>query len=134
MALLRASLANSSASLEDRPVSPHAWVRLAYAQLVTAGPSPLVGTLIENSMRTGRAVPELTFARLDLLLRTWTDISAVQRQVTGDLIRQAWRQDAVRLGRLVHRSGAAAIARMALAAVPGAGAELDRILSREEQR
>jgi hypothetical protein len=105
----RSSLTSSTQALADAPVSPHTWTRLAYAELTTVGPTARIGELLASSLVTGAAVPELTFARLDLLLRAWPEVRPADRQLAG-------------------------IARLALAAIPGAPEELDRILSREDAR
>ena len=104
--------------LSSAPASPHAWTRLAYAEMLAAGPSSSVASALTMSMLTARYEPDLLFARLELCLINWSYFSRSDRDQVLDQVRIAWRQAPDRLVKVAIGSNGLGAVRAALARTP----------------
>ncbi len=131
----RSALARQTAEalregLVRAPAQPHSWLRLAYARVIETGPSPEIAALLAHSVEAGPFVGEITISRLELLLRTWGDLSPDLRSYTGKQVRYAWKNDHRGLIKAAKRSDRAYIIRFALRTVPGALDQFDAAMPR----
>lgn len=110
------------------PANPFAWARLGYVQLVRHGRSQAVAEALKMSMLTGSHLPRLMFSRLRLSLTTWRYFDGEEREMVKRQVRLAWKASPKKLVRLADRQNARRIVRRALADVPGAVAEFDRLV------
>lgn len=114
----RTLLADSIVSLRRglilAPARPHAWTRLAYAELAAEGSRATVAQALEMALITAPYEPKLLFARLELCLLAWASLSDEAGARTYDQIRLAWKQDPKRLVALARGMGRANIVRSAL--------------------
>ncbi len=131
----RSALARQAAEalregLVRAPAQPHSWLRLAYARVIETGPSPEIAALLARSVEAGPFVGEITISRLELLLRTWHDLSPDLRSYARKQVRYAWKNDYRGLIKAAKRSDRAYIIRFALRAVPGALDQFDAAIPR----
>lgn len=120
------------ASLRDglavAPASPHAWARLAYAELVAHGPSAAVAAALDMSLRTAPFEPRLLRVRVELSLHAWPYLTAEVRQLVHEQIRQAWRQSRSQLIVIARYTGRENVVRRALSERPAERAEFEQLL------
>lgn len=126
--LVDQALASLDLALRAAPANPHAWTRLAYADLLTRGPSRSVSAALAMSILTARYEPDLMFARLELSLGAWRYFPLQDRDLVLDQVRLAWRRSPERLVELAKRTGEIAAIRVALAAAPADLAAFERRL------
>ena len=112
------------------PASPHGWARLAYAELVTGGPSPAVARALAMSLRTAPFEPRLTRVRVELSLLAWPFLTTPTRGLVGDEIRLAWRQSRSELLEIARQSRRDDVVRAALSEDPAALSEFERLLGK----
>lgn len=110
------------------PASPHAWARLAYAELVANGPSAAVATALDMSLRTAPFEPRLLRVRVELSLHAWPYLTAEVRRLVHEQIRQAWRQSRSQLIVIARYTGRENVVRRALSEHPAARAEFEQLL------
>ncbi len=115
-------------ALRAAPAHPHAWTRLAYAELLTRGPSRSVASALAMSLLTARYEPNLMFQRLELCLGAWRYFPLQDRDLVLGQVRLAWRRSPVRLVEIAQRTGQVAVIRAALAATPADLAAFERRL------
>jgi hypothetical protein len=108
------------------PASPHAWTRLAYAELVANGPSAPVASALEMSLRTAPFDPRLLRVRIELCLRAWPYLTAAARRLVHEQVRLAWRQSGSELIAIARHAGREDVVRGALSQRPADRAEFDR--------
>lgn len=106
--------------LERAPVRPHAWVRLAYAEMLKPGPSAEVASLLEQSLTAGRFIGEISVFRIDLLLQNWEHLSFEMRKAVGAQMRYAWEHRSQMLIEVAKRTGREQVLRFAVRSIPGA--------------
>jgi hypothetical protein len=78
------------------PANPYAWARLAYAEALTAGWSPLALSALRMALVTAPYEPRLLWSRLRLAFIAWPHMPADDRDLVFQQIRFAWnrsRQD-----------------------------------------
>ena len=114
------------------PASPHAWARLAYAELVANGPSATVATALDMSLRTAPFEPRLLRVRVELSLHAWPYLTAEVRRLVHEQIRQAWRQSRSQLIVIARYTGRENVVRRALSEHPADRAEFEQLLRRIE--
>lgn len=122
------ALASLALALRAAPANPHAWTRLAYADLLARGPSRSVASALAMSILTARYEPDLMFARLELSLGAWRYFPLQDRDLVLGQVRLAWRRSPERLVGLAKRTGEIAAIRAALAAAPADLAAFERRL------
>ncbi len=114
--------------LTKAPARPHAWTRLASAELITRGPSPEVAVALEMALLTAPYDPRLLFARLELCLIAWSELSPTTRDLVYRQVRFAWNRSRDRLVELAVISNADDIVRIALSGSPDDLAEFEERL------
>ncbi len=110
------------------PASPHAWARLAYAELVANGPSAAVASALDMSLRTAPFEPRLLRVRVELSLHAWPYLTAEVRRLVHEQIRQAWRQSRSQLIVIARYTGRENVVRRALSEHPAERAEFEQLL------
>jgi len=126
--LLKQSIASLEEGLAMAPLSPTAWLRLAYARSVMDGPSPAVADALRMSILTGPHEPELAFLRLRLCLLAWDHLSDDDRVLVRRQIRFAWQVSRRSLVTLAEESTRLREIRLGLLEDPDALAEFERML------
>lgn len=111
------------------PANPFAWARLGYVRLLRHGRSQAAAEALKMSILTGSHLPRLMFSRLRLSLMMWRYFDGEGRDLVKGQVRLAWKASPQKLVRLARRRKAEKIARRALADVPGAVAEFDRLVA-----
>ncbi len=96
------------------PANPFAWTRLAYAQLLMTGPSPLVASVLRMAMLTARYEPRLLFIRLGLCFQSWSYFKPEDRELVYQQVRLAWRKSRKRLVDMAVKTGQVNVVRAAL--------------------
>ena len=118
-------------SLRLAPASPHAWTRLAYAEmLLHDGPTDAAASALAMSMLTGRYEPDLMFARLELCFLAWPNFAIGDRELVLDQVALAWRKSPKRLLDAALATDGTSILRGAFAGDPAILADLERRLAR----
>lgn len=121
----RQAVASLREGLPRAPASPHAWARLAYAELVAQGPSPTVARALDMSLRTAPFEPRLTRVRVELALLAWPFLTSPTRRLVAAQIRLAWRQARSGLVEIARHSGRDDVVRAALSGDPAAVSEFE---------
>ena len=112
--LLTEAIGSLRKGLALAPARPHAWTRLAYAELAAGRPLEQVARALEMALITAPYEPRLLFPRLELCLLAWPGLSEQTVKRAHEQIRIAWTRDPNRLVALAHSSGRANIVRSAL--------------------
>jgi len=111
------------------PVRPHAWLRLAYVEMMQSGPSAEVAAVLGRSLEAGRFVGEISLVRMELLLRNWAHLPFEVRALVGEQIRYVWRRQPGKLIVLARITGTTQILRLSLRSIPGSLEMIDRHLA-----
>jgi hypothetical protein len=128
---IRRAAAALRTSLRLAPASPHAWTRLAYAEmLLHDGPTDAAAAALAMSMLTGRYEPDLMFARLELCFLAWPNFAVADRELVLDQVALAWRKSPKRLLDAALATGGAGILRGAFAGDPAILTDLERRLAK----
>lgn len=127
---IRRAAAALRTSLRLAPASPHAWTRLAYAEmLLHDGPTDAAASALAMSMLTGRYEPDLMFARLELGFLAWPNFAIADRELVLDQVALAWRKSPKRLLDAALATDGTGILRGAFAGDPAILADLERRLA-----
>ena len=110
------------------PASPHAWTRLAYADLVANGPSARVASALEMSLATAPFEPRLLRVRVELCLWAWPYLSPEVRRLVDEQIRLAWQRTRPELVVIARHTGRENVVRAALSDDAAGRAEFERLL------
>lgn len=112
------AIASLKEALRLAPANPYAWTRLAYAEVLTAQPSPEVVAALRMALLTATYEPHLLFPRLELCLIMWRHFELEDRDLVLRQARFAWRADPDRVIQLARRWNRLGVVRAALAASP----------------
>lgn len=112
--LLAEAIESLRKGLALAPARPHAWTRLAYAELAAGKPLESVARALEMALITAPYEPGLLFPRLELCLLVWPALSEQTSKRAYEQIRIAWTRDPNRLVGLARSSGRVNIVRSAL--------------------
>ncbi len=96
------------------PSNPFAWTRLAYAQTLMTGPSPMVASCLRMAMLTARYEPRLLFIRVELCLQSWSYFRTGDHELVFQQVRLAWRKNGKRLVDMAVETGQVNVVRAAL--------------------
>lgn len=113
-------------SLRHGPASPHAWTRLAYAEMLLYGPSESSASALIMSMLAARYEPDLMFARLQLSLISRPFFSPSDLDMVNAQIRLAWQRSPKRVAGLARSEAWADMLRSAFVRDPDALADFER--------
>ncbi len=113
------------------PASPFAWTRLAYAEIVAAGPSPAALSAFRFGLVMAPYVPRLTVARISLGFAVWPELQPADKRMIFQQVRFAWKsgKDRKRLVEFaMQQEGRANLVRAALLRTPDDLAAFERDL------
>lgn len=125
---IRLAVRSLKASLALTPVNPHAWSRLAYAQILRDGPSADVAASIRMSVYLGPHETDLVFSRLRLSFVAWSHLTEEDRELVARQIRFAWKISDEELALLAMATGRYKEIRLALLETPEILADFENVL------
>ena len=128
--LVEKAIASLRSGVMLAPARPHAWTRLAYAEVLSGKPPPAVVPALRMALLTATYEPGLLFIRLELGLYAWRYFERGERSLVLKQVRLAWRNSPERLVALAQQSRALGIVRAALARSPADLAEFDNLVQR----
>ncbi len=128
--LIDGAIASLRSGLMLAPARPHAWTRLAYAELLSGKPARAVVPALRMALLTATYEPGLLFVRLELCLIAWRYFERDGRALIFKQVRLAWRDSPDRLVALAQRSGGLGIIRASLAHSPSDLAEFEKRFQR----
>jgi len=99
-AYLQRAIDALAAGLARAPANPYAWARLAYAEALSKGWSPLAVSSLRMALITAPYEPRLLWSRLRMSLLAWPQMSREDQQLIFQQIRYAWQADPAELARL----------------------------------
>ena len=99
-AYLQRAIDALAAGLARAPANPYAWARLAYAEALSKGWSPLAVSSLRMALITAPYEPRLLWSRLRMSLLAWPEMSREDLQLIYQQIRHAWQADPAELARL----------------------------------
>jgi hypothetical protein len=68
------------------PAQPYAWLRMAKAELVTAGMTPALNPPLQMSVRTAPREPQLVLDRLELAFTVWPMLDKTTRAMMNEQV------------------------------------------------
>ena len=95
-AYLQRAIDALKAGLARAPANPYAWARLAYAEALAQGWSPLAVSSLRLSLITAPYEPRLLWSRLRMSFLAWPEMSSEDRELVFQQIRYAWQADPAR--------------------------------------
>ncbi len=128
--LVEQAIASLKSGLILAPAKPHAWTRLAYAEVLASEPLPAVTAALRMALLTATYEPDLLFARLELCLSAWRHFEPADRDLILQQARLAWRTEPNRLVDMAHRADRVGVIRAALSPSPADLAEFENRLRR----
>jgi len=93
---IASAIASLKKGLSLAPANAFAWTRLAYAEILKAGPSQAAASELRMSLATAPFEPRLLFLRLELSFRTWPYFQSEDRKLVFEQIRYAWHDTSIR--------------------------------------
>jgi hypothetical protein len=106
------------AGLARAPANPYAWARLAYAEALSQGWSPLAVSSLRLAMITAPYERRLLWSRLRMAFLAWWYMSSEDREIVLQQVRAAWNADQEELTRLAIESNQVSLVRVALMQTP----------------
>ncbi|MGE5601183.1 MAG: hypothetical protein ACM3X2_06630 [Pseudomonadota bacterium] len=129
-AYLQRAIDALAAGLARAPANPYAWARLAYAEALSKGWSPLAVSSLRMSLITAPYEPRLLWSRLRMSLLAWPEMSNEDRQLIYQQIRHAWQADPAELARLSTELKQVDQVRAALLLSPDDSAAFEELLKK----
>lgn len=117
--------------LARAPANPYAWARLAYAEALAQGWSPLAISSLRLSTITAPYEPRLLWSRLRMTLLASRDISSLDRELVFQQIRFAWKTDPSELTRLAAELMQVNLVRASLLPMPEDARAFEELLKKQ---
>lgn len=127
-ALIEDAIDSLKSGLSTTPANPFAWTRLAYAEILKAGPSQAAASALGMSLSTAPFEPRLLYVRLELSFRTWRYFQADDRGLVLKQIRYAWHKNRAKLVHLALRTNRVNLVRTALLRTPAELSDFEKRL------
>jgi hypothetical protein len=129
-AYLQRAIDALTAGLARAPADPVAWARLAYAQALSKGWSPLAVSSLRMSLITAPYEPRLLWSRLRMSFLAWPELSRGDRELVFQQIRHAWQADPAELARVAIELKQVDQVRAALLLSPDDSAAFEELLKK----
>jgi hypothetical protein len=118
------------AGLARAPANPYAWARLAYAEALSQGWSPLAVSSLRLAIITGPYEPRLLWSRLRMAFLAWRYMSSEDREIVLRQVRVAWNADRSQLTRLAIELKQVNLVRAALMQMPDDASAFEELLKK----
>jgi hypothetical protein len=129
-AYLQRAIDALAAGLGRAPANPYAWARLAYAEALVRGWSPLAVSSLRMALITAPYEPRLLWSRLRMSFLAWPELSREDRELVSQQIRYAWQADPAELVRLAVELKQVDQVRAALLLSPDDSAAFEELLKK----
>lgn len=128
--LINAAIGSLKTGLAMAPASPFAWMRLAFAETMAAGPSPSALSAFRLGLVMAPYEPRLSIARISLGFALWSELKSADKNLVFQQVRFAWKSRGGRKQLVEFSSlfGRANMVRAALLRTPDDLAAFDRQL------
>lgn len=130
-AYLQRAIELLKAGLARAPANPYAWARLAYAEALAHGWSPLAMSSLRLSLITAPYEPRLLWSRLRMTFLAWRDMSSEDRELVSQQIRFAWKADPLELTRLAAELRQVNLVRATLLQMPDDASAFEELLKKQ---
>lgn len=126
--VLDQAIASLRAGLEREPANPYAWSRLAYAEALKNGWTPLAVSSLRLALITAPYEPPLLWSRLRMAFLAWPKMTSDDRDLVFPQIRYAWQANPQALARLAVDLRQENLVRAALLRVPEDGLAFEDLI------
>ena len=130
-AYLQQAIEALKAGLARAPANPYAWARLAYAEALAQGWSPLAVASLRLAVITAPYEPRLLWSRLRMMFLAWREMSSEDREMVLQQVRYAWKADPAELTQLTVELQQVDIVRNALLPTPDDALAFEELLKRK---
>ena len=127
---LQRAIDELKAGLTRAPANPYAWARLAYAEALSRGWSPLAVSSLRLAMITAPHEPRLLWPRLRMAFLALPHMPSGDRGIVLRQVRAAWNADREELTRLAVELGQVSVVREALMQIPEDAGAFDDLVKR----
>ena len=117
--------------LARAPANPYAWARLAYAEALSQGWTPLAVSSLRLALITAPYEPRLLWSRLRMAFLAWRYMSSEDREIVLRQVRAAWNADQVELTRLAKELNQVGLVRAALMQTPEDAGVFEELLTKQ---
>jgi hypothetical protein len=121
------------AGLARAPGNPYGWARLAYAEALSQGWSPLAVSSLRLALITAPYEPRLLWSRLRMTFLAWHYMSSEDLEIVLRQVRAAWNTDRVELTRLAKELDQVSLVRIALMHTPEDASAFEELLKKQSR-
>src|SRR5512132_3207723 len=132
-AYLQRAIDALAAGLARAPANPYAWARLAYAEALSQGWSPLAVSSLRLALITAPYEPRLLWSRLRMTFLAWHYMSSEDLEIVLRQVRAAWNTDRVELTRLAKELDQVSLVRIALMHTPEDARAFEELLKKQSR-
>lgn len=118
--------------LARAPANAYAWARLAYAEALARGWSPLAVASLRLALITAPYEPQLLWSRLRMAFLAWPEMTGDDQEVVYQQIRYAWQTNPPELARLASELNRTDLVRAALQLMPDDSAVFEELLKTQQ--
>lgn len=127
---LQRAIDELKAGLARAPANPYAWARLAYAEALSRGWSPLAVSSLRHALITAPHEPRLLWPRLRMAFLALPHMSSEDRVIVLRQVRVAWNADRAELTRLAIELDQVSVVRDALMQMPEDAGAFEEMVKR----